>query len=223
MPIDYNLPILRRAGAALLPGRRLRDRRRGRRPSASRSTRRTACTARPATSRIRRRTSSGPCPKAAAPTTRALRRACRPGQLHPTSNRRSSCCEARAITRWPAGRANHNHDNDLSKTDEMPASTAMVDGLNDHDIEAETLGRLRFQERASRNATIYPRYLDEGLEFSTNASRRSYIAGHSPRVRPAASSDRHERRVGFATWISGSCRRRQDRRRYQLARTPGRM
>jgi hypothetical protein len=64
---------LRRAGAALLPGRRLRGRlRRRSQPSsirASSSTRRTASTAKPATSRTRRRTSTGRRRKAAADRT----------------------------------------------------------------------------------------------------------------------------------------------------------
>ena len=58
---------VRRPREPLLPGRRLRVRRRRRRQRRGcRSTRRTACTARPATSRTRRRTSSGSRPKAAA-------------------------------------------------------------------------------------------------------------------------------------------------------------
>ena len=75
IPVDVNLRIYDGPEAALLPGRRLRIRRRGagrrrgqtprrtRRPAtacaACRSTRRTASTARPATSRIRGRTSTG--------------------------------------------------------------------------------------------------------------------------------------------------------------------
>ena len=59
---------LRRTRAALLPGRRVRIRRRRKAAPASacRSTRRTACTARPATSRIRARTSTGSRRRAAA-------------------------------------------------------------------------------------------------------------------------------------------------------------
>ena len=63
VPVAVNLARLRRSRAALLPGRRLRirrrRRRRARRASGCRSTRRTACTARPATSRTRARTSTG--------------------------------------------------------------------------------------------------------------------------------------------------------------------
>ena len=57
---------VRRPGKPLLPGRRLRVRRRAPAASGCRSTRRTASTARPATSRTRPRTSSGSPPKAAA-------------------------------------------------------------------------------------------------------------------------------------------------------------
>ena len=61
------LRALRFAGAALLPGRRLRDRaRRATASRACRSTPRIASTARPATSRTRRRTSTGWSRKAAA-------------------------------------------------------------------------------------------------------------------------------------------------------------
>ena len=60
MAIAVNWEQLPQPGDALLPGRGLRDRRRGRRQRRGcRSTRRTACTARPATSRTRRRTSTG--------------------------------------------------------------------------------------------------------------------------------------------------------------------
>ena len=56
---------VRRARAALLPGRGLRDRAGRRSAAACRSTSRTACTARPATSRTRPRTSTGWCRRAA--------------------------------------------------------------------------------------------------------------------------------------------------------------
>ena len=62
-----NLTLYDEPRAALLPGRRLRDRRaRGAASRGCRSTRRTASTARPATSRTRPRTSTGSCPRAAA-------------------------------------------------------------------------------------------------------------------------------------------------------------
>ncbi len=85
---------VRGARAALLPGRRLRDRARGRACRACRSTIRTACTARPATSRTRARTSTGWCRRAATGRTTSACElgACRPGSPAARAGRRSRCC-----------------------------------------------------------------------------------------------------------------------------------
>ena len=80
-----NLASLRRPGAALLPGRRLRvsSRRRRTARATCRSTRRTASTARPATSRTRPRTSTGSRPRAAAG--RTISAGCEPRRLRASS------------------------------------------------------------------------------------------------------------------------------------------